>query len=217
MIPLYIPWYISQLIYHSVFRRLYVCPKVGTNLSPAQAVLNLSGQPLFNTWKNLASWIESIPSKSSAMVLCAMEKFARYSSVKFLGNGQVSAREYQVLLYRIPNKDLPPDSEGVLRLEQIYETGGYEEPQLRGKSEISNMSTEEFVLKHGGPEALEWMFHPFLATMVLARPKDISIAHPISLFALMKGMRSMEGGLGSITAGLYEKVKDCVRLTTPVT
>ncbi len=83
-------------------------------------------------------------------------------------------------------------------------------------AEISNMSTEEFVLKHGGPEALEWVFHPFLSTMVLARPKDISIAHPISLFSLMKGMRSMEGGMGSITAGLYENVKDCIRLNTPV-
>lgn len=83
-------------------------------------------------------------------------------------------------------------------------------------AEISNMSTEEFVLKHGGPEALEWMFHPFLATMVLARPRDISIAHPISLFSLMKGMRSLDGGLGTLTAALYEKVKDNVRLSTPV-
>ena len=83
-------------------------------------------------------------------------------------------------------------------------------------AEISNMSTEEFVLKHGGPEALEWMFHPFLATMVLGRPRDISVAHPISLFSLMKGMRSLEGGLGTLTATLYEKVKDNVRLSTPV-
>ena len=83
-------------------------------------------------------------------------------------------------------------------------------------AEISNMSTEEFVLKHGGPEALEWMFHPFLSTMVLGRPRDISVAHPISLFSLMKGMRSLEGGLGTLTAALYEKVKDNVRLSTPV-
>ena len=83
-------------------------------------------------------------------------------------------------------------------------------------AEISTMSTEEFVLKHGGPEALEYLFHPFLALMVLARPRDISIAHPISLFALMKGMRSLEGGMGIITDGLYEKVKDSVRLNTPV-
>ena len=83
-------------------------------------------------------------------------------------------------------------------------------------AEISTMSTEEFVLKYGGPEALEYVFHPFLSMMVLARPKEISIAHPISLFSLMKGMRSLYGGMGVITAGLYEKVKDCVRLNTPV-
>jgi oxygen-dependent protoporphyrinogen oxidase len=83
-------------------------------------------------------------------------------------------------------------------------------------AEISNMSTEEFVLKHGGPNALRYVFHTFLATMVLARPKDISVAHPISLFALMKGMRSLEGGLGIITASLYDRVQDSVRLNTPV-
>jgi oxygen-dependent protoporphyrinogen oxidase len=83
-------------------------------------------------------------------------------------------------------------------------------------SEISNMSTEEFVLKNGGPLAVKWLFHPFLSLMVLARPRDISIAHPISLFSLMKGMRSIHGGMGMITAGLYEKIKDSVRLNTPV-
>ena len=83
-------------------------------------------------------------------------------------------------------------------------------------AEISNMSTEQFVLQYGGPEALEYIFHPFLSMMVLARPKEISIVHPISLFSLMKGMRSLYGGMGVITAGLYEKVNDCVRLNTPV-
>jgi oxygen-dependent protoporphyrinogen oxidase len=83
-------------------------------------------------------------------------------------------------------------------------------------AEISNISTDEFVLKHGGPLALEWFFHPFLSLMVLARPRDISVAHPISLFSLMKGMRSIHGGMGVITAGLYEKVKDSVYLNTPV-
>ncbi len=83
-------------------------------------------------------------------------------------------------------------------------------------SEISNISTEEFVLKHGGREALEYVFHPFLATMVFGRPKDVSIAHPISLFSLMKGMRSLEGGMGILTESLYERVKDSIRLSTPV-
>lgn len=83
-------------------------------------------------------------------------------------------------------------------------------------TEISGTSTEEFVLKYGGPEALNWMFHPFLATMVLGRPKDISIAHPISLFSLMKGMRSLDGGMGLLTEKLFNKVRDSVRLSTPV-
>jgi protoporphyrinogen/coproporphyrinogen III oxidase len=83
-------------------------------------------------------------------------------------------------------------------------------------SEISETSTEEFVLKNGGPLANHWFFHSFLSMMVLAQPKDISIAHPISLFSLMKGMRSMKGGLGAITAALYEQVKPNVRLNTPV-
>lgn len=83
-------------------------------------------------------------------------------------------------------------------------------------AEISNMNTEEFVLKHGGREALDWFFHSFLSMMVLARPKEISIAHPISLFSLMKGMRSLKGGMGIITANLYERVKEHVRLNTPV-
>jgi protoporphyrinogen/coproporphyrinogen III oxidase len=83
-------------------------------------------------------------------------------------------------------------------------------------SEISDMSTEEFCQKYGAPLASEWFFHSLLSMMVLARPKDISIAHPITLFSLMQGMRSMKGGLGTITAGLYEKVKENVKLNTPV-
>ena len=83
-------------------------------------------------------------------------------------------------------------------------------------AEISSMSTEQFVLKHGGQEALDWFFHSYLSMMVLARPRDISIAHPISLFSLMKGMRSLRGGLGVITAALYERVQENVHLNTPV-
>lgn len=82
--------------------------------------------------------------------------------------------------------------------------------------EISNMSTKDFLLMNGAPLAHQWMFHPFMKMMVLEHPGEISIAHPISLFSLMKDMRTLDGGLGMITAGLYEKVKDCVRLNTPV-
>jgi protoporphyrinogen/coproporphyrinogen III oxidase len=83
-------------------------------------------------------------------------------------------------------------------------------------SEISDLSTEEFFLKHGAPVASKWFAHTLLAMMVLARPKDISIAHPLTLFSLMQGMCSMHGGLGMINDALYERVKDNVRLNTPV-
>jgi phytoene dehydrogenase-like protein len=84
-------------------------------------------------------------------------------------------------------------------------------------SEISDLSTEEFFHKHGAKDANDWFAHTLLAMMVLARPKDISIAHPLTLFSLMQGMCSMHGGLGAINDALYEQVKDKVRLNTPVT
>ena len=90
------------------------------------------------------------------------------------------------------------------------------EQKFEALVEISNVSTEDFVLNYGGQEALEWHFHPFLATMVLGRPCEISIAHPMAIFSLMKGMCSMKGGLGSITDALYTQVKDSVRLNTHV-
>jgi protoporphyrinogen/coproporphyrinogen III oxidase len=83
-------------------------------------------------------------------------------------------------------------------------------------SEISDLSTEEFFLKYGAADASRWFAHTLLAMMVLARPKDISIAHPLTLFSLMQGMCSMHGGLGMINEALYERVKDHVRLNTPV-
>lgn len=83
-------------------------------------------------------------------------------------------------------------------------------------SEISDLSTEDFCLKYDAPLASEWFFHTLLGMMVLARPKDISIAHPLTLFSLMQGMRSLKGGLGLINEALYDKVKDSVKFNTPV-
>ncbi len=83
-------------------------------------------------------------------------------------------------------------------------------------TDLSTTSAAEFVLDHGGPEALEWVVHPFLATMILGRPSEISVVHPLTLFSLMKGMCTLRGGLGAISAGLHERVADRVHLRTPV-
>jgi protoporphyrinogen oxidase len=83
-------------------------------------------------------------------------------------------------------------------------------------AEISNTSTAEFGLKHGGAEVVNRILNPFLGTMTLARATDVSVAHPIALLSLMKGMCYLDGGLGILIDALYEKVKDEVLLSTPV-
>lgn len=83
-------------------------------------------------------------------------------------------------------------------------------------SEISNISTEDFGLKHGGVEVVNRILSPFLGTMTLSRAKDVSIAHPIALISLMKGMCYLDGGLGIVLDALYEQVKENVRFSTPV-
>jgi protoporphyrinogen oxidase len=82
--------------------------------------------------------------------------------------------------------------------------------------QVSGISTEDYVRQHGGQEAVDYVFHSYLATMVLARPSDISFAHPLALLSLMKGMKVIVGGMGELTRGLYERVRKNVRLATPV-
>ncbi len=82
--------------------------------------------------------------------------------------------------------------------------------------EISNISTEDFVLKYGGPEALEWHFHPFLATMVLGRPQGDIDCPPNGHLFPDEGHVFHEGWAWIYHFRIYEKVKDSVCLNTPV-
>lgn len=83
--------------------------------------------------------------------------------------------------------------------------------------ELGDVSSAQFALEHGGPEVLDHLIAPFLGTMVLARPEEVTIAHLIALAFLAGGVCVMENGMGSINEALYEKVKDDVRLSAPVT
>lgn len=83
--------------------------------------------------------------------------------------------------------------------------------------ELGDVSATEFALNHGGPEILDCLIAPFLGTMVLARPDEVTISHIIALAFLMGGVCIMENGMGSINEALYEEVKDDVRLSTPAT
>ncbi len=83
-------------------------------------------------------------------------------------------------------------------------------------SQISNVSTAEYGEKHGGKLLVDRLLNPFLGSMTLARAVDVSVAHPIALINLIQGMSFIDGGLAIINDGLYEKVKENVRLSTPV-
>ena len=134
----------------------------------------------------------------------------------FLEMLKATPENLRFLFTGFPFKTYPQAMKVFAALRRYIELVDADRQGFGALSEIARTTTEEFVLKHGGPEALEWIFHPFLATMVFGRPRDISIAHPIALFSLMKGMRSLEGGLGALTEALYEKVRDEVRLSDPV-
>jgi phytoene dehydrogenase-like protein len=82
---------------------------------------------------------------------------------------------------------------------------------------LGDVSATQFALEHGGPEILDHFIAPFLGTMVLARPDEVTISHIIALAFLAGGICVMENGMGSINEGLYERVKDDVRLSTPAT
>jgi monoamine oxidase len=93
------------------------------------------------------------------------------------------------------------------------DTAGHNYDALR---EVSSISTADYVRQHGGQAAVDYVFHPYLATMVLARPQDISFAHPLALLSFMQGMKVIVGGMGEMTRALYERVQKNVRLSTPV-
>ncbi|MCI1747173.1 MAG: FAD-dependent oxidoreductase [Acidipropionibacterium sp.] len=81
---------------------------------------------------------------------------------------------------------------------------------------LQAITTAEFGRRHGGPEFTDRILGPFLATMVLGRTTDVSIALPLATLALMRGMRTLEGGMAVITDALHERVRGRVRLSTPV-
>jgi protoporphyrinogen/coproporphyrinogen III oxidase len=82
--------------------------------------------------------------------------------------------------------------------------------------DLGDTSVAEFTLKHGGPEALDWMMAPMTAGLTLGEADEVGISHLICLVAFYAGLRLMQRGIGSLPNALYEYCKDEVRLSTPV-
>lgn len=88
---------------------------------------------------------------------------------------------------------------------------------------LGNTSLADYVLEHGGPEALDGVFRPFMSLMVLGSAEDICITHVIALaMSILDGQTSeggflwMERGVDSIFRAAYEKDRECYRLSSPV-
>jgi phytoene dehydrogenase-like protein len=82
--------------------------------------------------------------------------------------------------------------------------------------DLGRVSSYDYAMEHAGPEAVHSLADPFMNSMVLTRPERVCIAHLMALMSLTQGMNGMLRGMGSITEGLYQKIRDSVRLSTPV-
>lgn len=82
--------------------------------------------------------------------------------------------------------------------------------------DLADTSVAEFTLRHGGPEALEWVMGPLVSSLTLGEADEVSIPHIIGLMGLYKGLLLLEKGIGSLPAALYEHCRDSIRLSTPV-
>lgn len=82
--------------------------------------------------------------------------------------------------------------------------------------DLGDMSVEEFTLKHGGREALEWITAPITASLTLGEANEVSIPHIIGLMGLYEGLLLMKKGIGSLPQALYESCADSISLSKPV-
>ncbi|WP_027587664.1 protoporphyrinogen/coproporphyrinogen oxidase [Acidipropionibacterium thoenii] len=95
-------------------------------------------------------------------------------------------------------------------------TSGTGDRQLPGLAGVEAATCEEFGLRHGGTEVTDRLLAPYIGTMLFGQLPDVSIAHPVAALSLMRGMRSIDGGMAVLTDRLYDQVRDHVRLSTPV-
>jgi protoporphyrinogen/coproporphyrinogen III oxidase len=75
----------------------------------------------------------------------------------------------------------------------------------------------EFVLRHGGKEALDYIFQPMIAGITLGNAEEIGALYGAALFwNLMRGNWVLKNGVHSLADKLYEKIESAVRLSVPV-
>jgi oxygen-dependent protoporphyrinogen oxidase len=83
--------------------------------------------------------------------------------------------------------------------------------------DLSDISIEEYALRYGGEEILDYIFQPMTASLTLGEPDQVGAAHILALLiGLVPGLKFLKKGIGSLPAALYEECRDSIRLSTPV-
>lgn len=82
---------------------------------------------------------------------------------------------------------------------------------------LGDVSASDYTLQHGGKLVLDYVTGTMLGLLTLGEPEEITICHMIALMGAAHGIRVFEHGMGSLSAALYEKNKDSIKLSTPVT
>ncbi|MBQ9042239.1 MAG: FAD-dependent oxidoreductase [Eggerthellaceae bacterium] len=88
---------------------------------------------------------------------------------------------------------------------------------------FGDVRLDEYVLEHGGKEALDYIFQPFMSLMILGSAPDTCVTHMMCLFinnsqgmSESGGFGWMKRGIGSIYEAAYGMDEECYRLSCPV-
>lgn len=81
----------------------------------------------------------------------------------------------------------------------------------------------DYVLEHGGQEALDYVFQPIMSLLILGSAKDTCVVHMMCLLinnsegvSESGGFGWMKRGIGSIYEAAYQMDQECYRLSSPV-
>lgn len=132
--------------------------------------------------------------------------------------GEVWRHRRELLRFRgLPWKAYPQMARVALYLARRRNDFDFEKMDPGPVLDLSDISIEDFALRHGGREALDYVFQPMTASLTLGEPDQVGAAHILGLLTgLMPGLRFLEKGIGSLPAALYEECAESVRLSTPV-
>ena len=117
----------------------------------------------------------------------------------------------------LPWRAYPQMAKAALRIARRYRDFDFDGMDPERVLDLSDMSIEDFALRYGGEEALEYIFQPMTASLTLGEPDEVGAAHILALLiGLVPGLKFLKKGIGSLPAALYEECKDSIRLSTPV-